>query len=196
MMMVKDFFFAIDPLDGTYFFSRDAPGFSVSIALVGREGEATVGVIYDPVGNTLVHAIKDRGCYINDKIHKVEAGIGSNKKIRLFADQSQKDAINIKTLEDSFEIEYTGGAVINSLNVLTTKNSTYFKYPKKEKGGCAIWDLAAIDIIFKEANASITSFDGEKLSFNSDESHYFNKEGLMVCHNEEILKKIKEMKCE
>ncbi|MBT3984558.1 MAG: DUF1679 domain-containing protein [Bacteriovoracaceae bacterium] len=194
--LVKDFFFAIDPLDGTYFFSRDAPGFSVSIALVGREGEATVGVIYDPVGNTLVHAIKDRGCYINDKIHKVEAGIGSNKKIRLFADQSQKDAINIKTLEDSFEIEYTGGAVINSLNVLTTKNSTYFKYPKKEKGGCAIWDLAAIDIIFKEANASITSFDGEKLSFNSDESHYFNKEGLMVCHNEEILKKIKEMKCE
>jgi myo-inositol-1(or 4)-monophosphatase len=57
----KDYFWCIDPLDGTLPFIESVPGYSVSIALVSREGQSMLGVVYDPVTQTLYHAIQGQG---------------------------------------------------------------------------------------------------------------------------------------
>ena len=54
-------FWCIDPLDGTLPFVEGAPGYSVAIALVSREGEPLVGVVRDPVEQVTYHAYQKGG---------------------------------------------------------------------------------------------------------------------------------------
>ena len=55
--LTADYFWSIDPLDGTLPFIEGSPGYAVSIALVGRDGTPWVGVVYDPVEATVLHTI-------------------------------------------------------------------------------------------------------------------------------------------
>ena len=57
----EDFFWCIDPMDGTLPFINKQPGFSVSIALVAKDGTPNLGIVYDPSTDTLYHAIKGKG---------------------------------------------------------------------------------------------------------------------------------------
>ena len=58
-----DYFWCIDPLDGTLPFIENVAGFSVSIALVSRAGVPVIGVITDPRTDTIYHAIPDGGAF-------------------------------------------------------------------------------------------------------------------------------------
>ena len=60
-----DYFWCIDPIDGTLPFIEGTPGYAVSIALVRRDGNPTIGVAYDPVEKTVVHAIAGAGAFRN-----------------------------------------------------------------------------------------------------------------------------------
>ena len=53
--LTADYFWSIDPLDGTLPFIEGIPGYSISIALVRRDGTPTLGVVYDPVEETTLH---------------------------------------------------------------------------------------------------------------------------------------------
>ena len=63
----KDCFWCIDPIDGTLPFIRKVPGFCVSIALVGRDADPLIGVVYDPSTETLYHAIKGQSAFRNEQ---------------------------------------------------------------------------------------------------------------------------------
>ena len=52
----KNAFWCIDPMDGTLPFIRKEPGYSVSIALVARDGSPQIGVVFDPVHDILWQA--------------------------------------------------------------------------------------------------------------------------------------------
>ena len=62
----KQAFWCIDPLDGTLPFTEGVHGYSVSIALVAKDGTPHIGVVFDPSTNTLYHAIKGHGAYKNN----------------------------------------------------------------------------------------------------------------------------------
>jgi 3'(2'), 5'-bisphosphate nucleotidase len=79
---------------------------------------------------------------------------------------------------------------MNTISVLLNPNSFYFKYPKKEEGGCAIWDLAAVSLILTEAGGIFTDFMGNSLNFNSPSTLYFNHVGLMASSSPDALKSI------
>ena len=54
-----DHFWCNDPLDGTLAFTKGSPGYSVSIALVIRDGSPRIGVVYDPVNSRSKHQLRD-----------------------------------------------------------------------------------------------------------------------------------------
>ena len=54
----------IDPIDGTANFARGLPHFCISIAFV-HAGEATIGVIHDPVRAELFAARRGKGAWLN-----------------------------------------------------------------------------------------------------------------------------------
>ena len=57
----EDYFWCIDPMDGTLAFIQGQPGFSVSIALVAKDGTPCIGVVFDPSTDTMYHAIQGSG---------------------------------------------------------------------------------------------------------------------------------------
>lgn len=63
--LVKDYFWAIDPLDGTLAFTRVLYGYSVSISLVRLDGESVIGIIYDPIHDRMYESILGKGCFVN-----------------------------------------------------------------------------------------------------------------------------------
>ena len=65
-------FWTIDPLDGTQYFIEGKTGFATSIALVSQAGDSILSVAVDPVTETVYHAVKGGGFFINGQRHAVE----------------------------------------------------------------------------------------------------------------------------
>ncbi|MEL7222081.1 MAG: inositol monophosphatase family protein, partial [Bacteroidota bacterium] len=123
----KDFFWCIDPMDGTLAFINKRPGFSVSIALVAKDGTPQIGVVFDPSTNTLYHAVRGNGAFKNNHPWKIQP---SNKWLTYVTDRTLADtprANQIKALlrekadslgmKDIAEIA-GGGSVLNAIHVL------------------------------------------------------------------------------
>lgn len=65
-----DYFWYVDPIDGTTNFAGKIPHFSTSIALTDRDLNPLVGVVYDPNREELFSAIKDGGAWLDgEPIH-------------------------------------------------------------------------------------------------------------------------------
>ncbi len=173
----KDYFWCIDPIDGTLPFIEAVPGYAVSIALVSRDGIPQIGVVYDPVEHVLYQATKGQGAYRNSKPWKIRDR-GSRLQIitdRSIAELPYCDAV-AKELNAS--VKGQGGAVMNALWCLENPPACYFKFPKSEQGGGCHWDYAATAAIFAELGAVVTDMAGESINLNA-ESNYHNICGIL-----------------
>ena len=68
---------------------------------------------------------------------------------------------------------------MNALQLLTKPNSVYLKAPKKSRGGCAIWDLAAVALMIAEAAGTGRTYDGGPLHLNRAENIFFHDTGFI-----------------
>lgn len=185
----KEFFWCIDPMDGTLAFINKKPGFSVAISLITKDGTPVIGVVFDPNTNTLYHAIKGKGVYKNRKSWKIK---NTNNYLTYFTDKALKDtpkSEKIKTLLKGYTTDLNlketkeiagAGAVLNAILVAENGPACFIKLPKKENGGGSIWDFAATACIFKQLGLTATNFKGQKLDLNKKESSFMNHEG--VCY--------------
>lgn len=183
----KDFFWCIDPLDGTLAFINKRPGYSVSIALVAKDGTPQIGVVYDPVTDNVYHAIRDGGVYKNENDWEIQR---KNNFLTYVTDQRLKDTprvaeINkllnekVKVLDlDGIEEIHGGGSVLNAIRVLENGPACMLKFPKKENGGGSIWDFAATACIFEELGLPATNFSGDRLMLNQKETTFMNWQGV------------------
>jgi fructose-1,6-bisphosphatase/inositol monophosphatase family enzyme len=197
----KEYFWCIDPLDGTLPFIDDIPGYAVSIALVSRDGTPQLGVIYDPVEHNCYHAVRSGGIYLNGKPwrplqHRQDV-------LRLIGDRSLNDHpqfsdIVIKLeqiateldLAEGVQTNLTGGAAMNAMWVLENAPACYFKLPKPGKGGGSIWDYAATACLFTEAGAIATDFSGDPLDLNRSDSTFMNHRGILYATDLDLARRI------
>lgn len=183
----KDFFWCIDPLDGTLPFTEQVEGYSVAIALVSRDGTPVLGVIYNPRKGDLYTCIKGEGAFKNGIPISVKP---SKEKFtcitdRSFTKLSMYDEF-VANLEDKaknkglhqFQVIAHGGASMNAIWVLENAPAAYIKLPKKQLGGGGIWDFAASSCLFKELSLRATNFEGGKLDLNRKDSAFMNHEGV------------------
>lgn len=184
----KDFFWCIDPLDGTLAFINKFPGFAVSIALIAKDGTPKIGVVYNPSTKTLYHAIHQQGAFKNREPWQK---FSKNKYLtyvtdKKLSDTPNKDKINAMISAKLAKLglnkwkEISGsGAVYNAILVAENTPAIFLKLPKKEKGGGSIWDFAATACIFKELGLSATNFYGKHLDLNKKENSFMNHEGVL-----------------
>lgn len=190
----KDYFWCIDPLDGTLPFIEALPGYSVSIALVSRDGLPLIGVVYDPLTQTLFHAISGQGAWRNRHPLTWPATPPSARQTLSFlTDKSfAQDPLYPATLTAlegiARELGYAGanlklqgGAAMNACQVLATPPACYFKYPKTQTGGGSIWDYAATGCLFRETNAVVSDMFGQPLALNPAGSTFMNHCGVLYC---------------
>lgn len=187
----KDFFWCIDPMDGTLAFINKQAGFSVSIALIGKDGTPYIGVVFDPSTNTLYHAIKGNGAFKNGQPWEIK---NSNRHLSYVTDRKLSDTPEAARIESLLQeqveklrlngvTEIAGaGAVLNGILVLENGPACMLKLPKKENGGGSIWDFAATACIYLELGLPATNFEGKSLDFNRKESTFMNHEGIFYAN--------------
>lgn len=204
LRLQKDYFWCVDPIDGTLAFIESSPGYSVSIALVSKNGVPVIGVVYDPLTHTLYTAIKGKGAKRNGISWEVE----SNTKDLLLthhcdvgfinrADYAQikkgLELIAIKHGLKGIQTKQMHGAVLNACLVLENPLACYFKLPKPESGGGSIWDFSATVAIFNEMNAIACDMHGQALALNRPESTFMNHRGVLFVTNKGLALDIKEL---
>ena len=178
-----DYFWCIDPIDGTLPFIEGTPGYAVSIGLVCRDGTPAIGVVYDPVGETVFHAIASAGAFRDGRPWTPPP---NSESLSLFTDRSflgseGREQIT-RVLEEvardiglsGLRIDVDAGAVMNACKVLTNPLACYLKLPKTDGGG-SLWDYAATACLFKEAGAVATDVYGEAFELNRGDS-------TLMCH--------------
>ena len=183
----KDFFWCVDPLDGTLAYVNNSVGYSVSIALVSRTGIPYIGVVYDPVTKNLYHANKGNGAFKNGEPWILK---NKNNYVTYVTDKPLEKTLNatkikslLKQQANTLNLKYIkeisgGGAVLNAIKVAENGPACMIKLPKKEKGGGSIWDFAATTCIFNELGLNATDFYGGHLDLNKSENTFMNHKGV------------------
>ena len=184
-----DHFWCIDPMDGTLALTKRSPGYSVSIALVAKDGTPVIGVVFDPAAQTLYHAIRGQGARKNGEPWVPAAPAGP---LTLFIDNSfipqaaepafreKLDSLASKNGCDGAQVIDHQGAVLNACSVVDHSPALYFKFPKPNPGGGSLWDFAATACIFAELGLPCSDIHGAPLDLNPEGGTFMNRKG--VCY--------------
>ncbi len=154
----------IDPLDGTTNFAHGFPWFAVSIALE-IDGEITLGVVYHTMMDEMFTALKGEGAYLNGR----RLGVSSRRPLRgsLLASGFPYDSATDR--ENNFAhfvnfqmgargIRRAGAAALDLAYVAAGRLDGYWEAKLKP------WDVAAGQLLVREAGGMVTSFDGGEYS--------------------------------
>ncbi|WP_395340848.1 inositol monophosphatase family protein [Ningiella sp. W23] len=155
-----DFTWVIDPLDGTTNFIRGIPHFAVSIALLYK-GKLDQGVVFDPIRGELFAGSKGAGAQLNGyRIRATKTKDMSScilatafpfrNKARLDESLTQFQRI----FEKVGDVRRSGSAALDLAYVAAGRYDGYW-----EKG-LNSWDIAAGELLVKEAGGLITDYDG------------------------------------
>tara|TARA_B100001971_G_scaffold84647_1_gene78128 strand:- start:236106 stop:236957 length:852 start_codon:yes stop_codon:yes gene_type:complete len=184
----RDYFWCIDPLDGTLCFSRNEDGYSVAIALVAKDGTPIIGIVYDPRHDDLYSAIKDKGAYIGESEFKLKENANELtllydqsflkipnylEEMEMLKEQAQKNGLK------GVRKYHLGGAIMNGISTIKFAPAIYYKHPKESLGGGSIWDFAASSVIQREAGGFNSNYYGQALDLNREDSSFMNHQGVI-----------------
>jgi len=198
----KDYFWGVDPLNGTLAFIRKVHGYSVAISLISNSGEAVIGVVYDPVKQNLYSAIKGQGAWHNEKPWLLSSRSNSAEKAKTLTIQLDCSFIESTAFSSAWpkieswarEQGFThierfsdAGGVMSAITVLLEDGpAAYFKPPRVQTGGGSAWDFAASACIFEELGAYAKDFSGKSFFFNPPGSTYMHHCGVMFANDANI----------
>jgi myo-inositol-1(or 4)-monophosphatase len=156
----EEYRWIIDPLDGTTNYIHQYPVFSISIALEYRR-EIILGVVYDPLRVELFTAEKGRGAFLNRRPIKVSRiSFLKDSLITTGFPFRSKEFIEIylKLFKNVFnnvsDLRRAGSAALDLANLACGRCEGFFEI------GLSPWDIAAGDILIKEAGGVVTDFGG------------------------------------
>ena len=163
----KDYYWVIDPLDGTTNFVHGLPIFSVSIALMQRE-EPILGVVYEVGMDECFSAIKGGGTTLNgDAVHTSSTTELKNSLLATgfpYYDFSGVAGFQ-KTLEYFYPrtrgIRRIGTAAVDLAYTACGRFEGYFEY------GLSPWDVAAGILLVREAGGQVCDYQGGNAPIDS-----------------------------
>lgn len=201
----KQAFWCVDPLDGTLSFVQSIPGYSVSIALVAQSGEPLIGVIYDPVTQTLYHAVKGQGVFRNGEPWTLSPTSNEPKTLSVIVDlgclkiacyqelSKGMESVAIKHGCAGVHVFEKNGAALNACWVLENSPACYVKCPKPNKGGGSVWDFSASAVLFNEIGAIASDVHGQPLDLNRSDSTFMNHRGVIFAIDKSLAEDIQEL---
>jgi myo-inositol-1(or 4)-monophosphatase len=149
----KSLAWVIDPIDGTRDFVRGRRGWAVSIALV-EEGDVQVGVLIAPARAERWWAVAGGGAYRDD----VRLTVGAHATL-------SGARVPLDNLH-GIDMDYTVVAKPNGIALrmaMVAANEADLVAGLRRSGE---WDLAAADLIAREAGATVTDALGEPIRYN------------------------------
>lgn len=149
----------IDPLDGTTNFIKGLPHFAVSIAIRVKK-RTEVGVVYDPIRNELFTAIRGEGAKLNDQRLRIETKRELNGAVLAtgfpFKQATKSMSLQFATMQalitDAADFRRAGSAALDLCYTAANRVDGYFEM------GIKAWDIAAGDLIVREAGGIVTDY--------------------------------------
>jgi len=171
----------IDPLDGTTNFIKGIPHFCVSIALMYK-GRLDQAVIFDPIRGDLFTASRGAGAQLNG--YRIRVGKQKDLNNGVFGtafpfkDKTQLTEFMPKftrIFAQSGDVRRSGSAALDLAYVASGKLDGYFE------SGLKPWDMAAGELIVREAGGLVTDLAG-----GNDPMH----KGEIVAGNPRVVQQI------
>ena len=157
----------IDPLDGTTNFAHGFPWFAVSIGLE-VEGEIVLGVVYHTMMDELFTALKGEGAYLNGQRLRVSSRqplrsslLASGFPYDSATDRENNFAHFVNFQMNARGIRRAGAAALDLAYVAAGRFDGFWEAKLKP------WDVAAGQLLVREAGGAVTGFDGEGYSVYS-----------------------------
>lgn len=145
----------IDPIDGTTNFIRGLPLWAISIGLV-REGRFAIGAVALPAFSQILSAREGGGLRVNGapamKPHRAGArlmGLGEN----LFEPALETERRAQACRDEGYSVLRLGSAVFALASAALGKLDGYVER------GCRLWDVAAADVVCREAGLLVKTSD-------------------------------------
>ena len=164
-----EYFWLIDPLDGTKEFIKKNGEFTVNIALIKR-GVSIFGSVYAPYKKELFWALEDSGAWksIDKKQDEAIKVLKSNKKTRIVISRSHP---NEKVID--YINQYSKHELIrmgSSLKLCCIADGKADIYPRL--GPTSEWDIGAAQCIVEQAGGTV-------LEYESNNRLRYNKENIL-----------------
>jgi myo-inositol-1(or 4)-monophosphatase len=154
--------FIVDPIDGTTAFLKERPHFSISVG-IAETGRSIAGVVYNPILDELFSAAQGGGARLNG--HAIQVG-----------DCAELEGCRVVGPKDLFAHPKWAEPPLEPWPVMHVEARSSVAYRMALVGAgqfdAAIilsakhdWDMAAGDVIVREAGGRVTDKDGHALQF-------------------------------
>lgn len=162
---ISPFRWVIDPIDGTTNYAHGYPCFAISIALE-HEGNALLGVIYQPATREMFTAAAGGGAFLNGhglKVSKKAASLENSFLVTGFPYNLRQPGVlerNLKRFEkflaESFAVRRDGSAAYDLACLAAGRFDGFWEE------NLSPWDTIAGCLMVREAGGVVTDFNGEK----------------------------------
>jgi len=169
-----DYYWLIDPIDGTASFVGGFPGFVTQVALV-KDGYPLIAAIYAPVSNSLYLAERERGATLNDLPLHLFSGrepkilIDNYPEPRGIAQSVYKGLNFCKYIE-------CGSISLKVCKIADGTADIFFKDVIIRD-----WDIAAPQLILEEAGGILRDINGRKIKYDGN----YNYHGIIAAGSRE-----------
>jgi len=164
-----EYYWCIDPIDGTKEFIKKNDEFTVNIALIHKD-TPVLGVVYAPAIDEMYKAKKGEGAYRNGEKLPLEINKYPEEKLHVVASKShlsEETQEFIDNLETKEIKQVSKGSSLKLCMVATGEADIYPRLaPTME------WDTAAADAIAREAGKMTYSYE-------TNQPMIYNKENLL-----------------
>lgn len=147
--------FVVDPIDGTIAFLKQRPHFTVCVGIV-LQGRAVCGAIYNPVEDTLYSARLGAGAHRNG----VAIQVGTRARLEGCAMLGDRDQL-AQPPWPPMDVQNRNSVAWRLMLVADGSMDACASLSAK-----CDWDLAAGDIIMREAGGCISDVTGAPLTYN------------------------------
>jgi myo-inositol-1(or 4)-monophosphatase len=166
MRLTRERVFVVDPIDGTYGFLKHRPHFTIVGAVV-ENGLPVSGVIYNPITEELFAATKGTGARKNGEHIRVSAA-ADFENMRMLAEKAVVDPSRWdEPWPASIHAESRASAAYRMALVAAGEFDAMISLSAKSD-----WDVAAGDLILREAGGIVTTREGEPLVYNRENTRH------------------------
>ncbi|MBF0217588.1 MAG: inositol monophosphatase [Candidatus Omnitrophica bacterium] len=159
----EEYHWVIDPLDGTTNYAHTLPIFCTSIGVM-RGPKVIAGAIYDPSRDELFTASDGKGAFLNGKRISVSASTKVNSSLLVtgFAYDIDGRLLALpyftEMLRHARAVRRLGSAALDLSYVASGRFDGFWEF------GLNPWDMAAGQLLVKEAGGIVTDMEGEELN--------------------------------
>ena len=159
-----EFFWCIDPIDGTKEYITGGSDYTINIALCMKD-RPILSVVHAPAREELFFAEKNQGAIKNNR--KIAVDSKASNLVRIVASKSHlnertQEYIDMISLDRDINLLQFG----SSLKICKIAEGTAHLYPRF--GPTMEWDTCAADLILTEAGGLMLNEENKKLLYNKE----------------------------